>query len=86
MIQESHNENMHGLVDAAIDPLYGASINLCMVSLHGGIREANQRPWLQVRRPNRKVDIRLHGKENSNSHGSRPVYPNHLDDMVDSDQ
>jgi len=24
----------------------------------------------------RKVDIRLHGKENSNSHGARPVYYN----------
>ena len=32
-----------------------------------------------VRRPkvgslDRKVDIRLHGKGNSNSHGARPVY------------
>ena len=28
----------------------------------------------------RKVDIRLLGKENSNTHGARPVYYNHLDD------
>ena len=34
----------------------------------------------------RKVDIRLHGKENSKSHGARPVYYNHLDDKVDLDQ
>ena len=34
----------------------------------------------------RKVDIRLHGKGTSNSHGARPVYQNHLDDQVDSDQ
>jgi len=27
-----------------------------------------------------KVDIRLLGKGNSNSHGARPVYYNHLDD------
>jgi len=34
----------------------------------------------------RKVDIRLPGKGNSNSHGARPVYLKHLDDEVDSDQ
>ena len=34
----------------------------------------------------RKVDVRLPGKGNSNSHGSRPVHSNHLDDKVDSDQ
>jgi len=34
----------------------------------------------------RKVDIMLHGKGNSNSHGARPVYSNHLDEKVDSDQ
>jgi hypothetical protein len=34
----------------------------------------------------RKVDIRLPGKENSNSHGARPVYEIHLDDGVFSDQ
>ena len=28
----------------------------------------------------RKVDIRLPGKGNSNSHGARPVYQNHLED------
>ena len=33
-----------------------------------------------------RVDIRLHGKGNSNLHGARPVYSNHLDDTVDSDQ
>ena len=33
-----------------------------------------------------KVDTRLHGKGKSNSHGARPVYYNHLDDKVDSDQ
>ena len=33
----------------------------------------------------RKVDIKLHGKGNSNSNGARPVYQNHLDDKVDSD-
>ena len=35
---------------------------------------------------NRKVDIRLPGQGNSNSHGARPVHQNHLDDQVDSDQ
>jgi len=34
----------------------------------------------------RKVDIRLPGKGNSNSRGARPVYSNHFDDYVDSDQ
>ena len=34
----------------------------------------------------RKVDIRLPGKGNSNSHGARPVFSNHLDDSVDSGQ
>jgi hypothetical protein len=34
----------------------------------------------------RKVDARLPGKRNSNSHGARPVYQNHLDDREDSDQ
>ena len=34
----------------------------------------------------RKVDIRLPGKGNSNSRGARPVYKNHFDDEVDSDQ
>ena len=43
------------------------------------------RPFLpldagEVRRRTRKVDIRLPGKGNSNSHGARPVYQNHLDD------
>ena len=33
-----------------------------------------------------KVDIRLPGKGNSNSHGTRPFYCNPLDDSVDSDQ
>ena len=33
-----------------------------------------------------KVYIRPPGKGNSNSHGARPVYQNHLDDQVDSDQ
>ena len=33
-----------------------------------------------------KVDMRLPGKGNLNSHGARPVYENHLDDQVDSDQ
>ena len=32
-----------------------------------------------------KVDIRLHGKGNSNFHGARPVYLDYLDDKVDSD-
>jgi hypothetical protein len=36
--------------------------------------------------PDRKVDSRLPGTGNSNSHGARPVYLNHLDDRVDSDQ
>jgi len=34
----------------------------------------------------RKLDIRLHGKGNSNSHGARPVYYNHPDSKVDSIQ
>jgi hypothetical protein len=33
-----------------------------------------------IRRAIRKVDIRPPGKGNSNSHGARPVYRNHLDD------
>jgi hypothetical protein len=36
--------------------------------------------------PDRKVDIRLHGKGNSNSHGARPVSYHHLDDKADLDQ
>jgi hypothetical protein len=36
--------------------------------------------------PARKVDVRLPGKGNSTSHGARPVYQNHLDGQVDSDQ
>ena len=34
----------------------------------------------------RKVHIRLPGKGNSDSHGARPIYQNHLDDSGDSDQ
>jgi len=34
----------------------------------------------------RKVDVKLPGKGNSNSRGARPVYKNHFDDSVDSDQ
>ena len=34
----------------------------------------------------RKVDTRLPEKENAISHGARPVYSNHLDDSVDSEQ
>ena len=33
----------------------------------------------------RKVDVSLPGKGNSNSHGARPVYQNHVDDEVASD-
>jgi hypothetical protein len=33
----------------------------------------------------REVDIRLHGKGKSDSHGAKPVYYDHLDDKVDSD-
>ena len=35
-------------------------------------------PWA------RKVDVRLPGKGDSNSHGARPVHSNPLDDQVDS--
>jgi len=34
----------------------------------------------------RKVDVRLPGKGNSNSHDARPVHLNHHVDLVDSDQ
>ena len=34
----------------------------------------------------RKVDMRLPGKGNSNAHSARPVYKNHLDDLVNLDQ
>ena len=34
----------------------------------------------------RKVNVRLPGKGNSTSHGTRPVYWNYLDDTVDSGQ
>ena len=34
----------------------------------------------------RKAHISLHGTGNSNSHGTRPVLSNHLDDKVDLDQ
>ena len=34
----------------------------------------------------RKIDIRLPGKGNSNSHGARPAYLNDFDDSVNSDQ
>ena len=33
----------------------------------------------------RKVDVRLPGKGNSNYYGARPVHSSHLDDQVDSD-
>ena len=33
----------------------------------------------------RKVDIRLPRTRDSNSHGARPVYSNHLDDSEDSE-
>ena len=36
-----------------------------------------------VARTCREVDIRLHGKDNSNSHGAKPDFSNH---PVDSDQ
>ena len=35
---------------------------------------------------NSKVDIRLHGKENSNFHDARPVFQDYLDDKVELDQ
>jgi hypothetical protein len=39
------------------------------------------------RTSDRKVDIRLHGKRNSNSHGARPVHQKHLrHDEVDPDK
>ena len=41
---------------------------------------------VHFRRLHRKVDVRLPGTRNSNSHGARPVYSNHIDDSVDSDQ
>ena len=41
---------------------------------------------LKVRDLSKKLDVRLPGKGNSNTHGARPVYQNHLDDEVDSDQ
>ena len=36
--------------------------------------------------PTGRVDIRLPGKGNSNSHGARSVHYNHLVDQVDSEQ
>ena len=44
----------------------------------GGGRDLSVSP--PVLEPFRTVDTRLHGKGNSNSHGARPVYSNHLDD------
>ena len=42
-----------------------------------------ERSLLGIHHLNRKVDIRLPGKENSNSHGARPV---HQKTSVDPDQ
>jgi len=39
---------------------------------------------LLKRKSTRRVDVRLPGKGDSNSHGARP--PNHHDEKVDSDQ
>ena len=41
---------------------------------------------VRVREVFGKVDIRLHGKGDSNSHGAKPVHHNHVADKVDSDQ
>ena len=53
-----------------------------------GAREMCVSMWARVSAPNyRKVDIRLHGKGNSNSHGARPVHQKHLrHDEVDPDK
>jgi len=48
-------------------------------ALCGVNRPATRRPS-QLPAPDRKVDIRLPGKEKSNSHGARPVYESYLDD------
>ena len=57
-------------------------IPLLFLSCAIGPTRFKEEVWVEIR----KVDIRLHGKGNSNSHGARPVYENHLDDKVDSDQ
>ena len=43
---------------------------------------AGRHTWLEAR----KVDVKLPGKGNSNTHGTRPVHQNHLDEKVDPDQ
>ena len=59
----------------------------CVEARHAeGGRGAVPHAPAPVAAPARMVDIRLPGKDNSNSHGARPVYENHLDDGVDSDQ
>ena len=37
----------------------------------------------RVMKKKKEARIRLYGKGNSNSHGARPVYQNHLDDKVE---
>jgi hypothetical protein len=50
-----------------------------------GAHEAEREPLAdqRVRVPGPgKVDVRLPGKGNSNSHDARPVYQNHLDEWI----
>ena len=61
------------------------------IAEHRLMSSASTRPTLQSRSQGtpvtRKVDIRLHGKGNSNSQGARPVHQKHLrHDEVDPDK
>ena len=66
----------------------------CKLNTKHQITKARQAPsCLDRSAPNsastscyRKVDIRPHGKDESNSYRARPVYIDDLDDKVDSDQ
>ena len=43
-------------------------------ALRGDVEEGAIVVCDHVRHLHRKVDVRLHGKDNSDSHGARPVY------------
>ena len=55
--------------------------SVALPGLASPLKHARIPPWQNVLYPpSRKVDIRLPGKDNSNSDGTRPVYSKHLDD------
>ena len=56
-------------------------------SAGASLGQTGRKKGTQLKAPEaRKVDIRLHGRGNSNPHSAKPVHESHLDDQVDSDQ